>query len=172
MLSESGGALLESKWSMKYLKVPMGNLGKSKAILKYLKFLILSLLHSDSYFRSQLKDHFFLEGFPDTTPNFSQILLVFSLVNPEFVSECHCDHYNAIINCAVHLLSKCKFHEGVHLIHCFHVSTYHLPGMELVLLNEEAIKWLQWHDFGHYNMISAYGAPLSSFFKLLKTAIQ
>lgn len=53
------GALLESKWSMKYLKVPMGNLGKSKAMLKYLKFLRLSLFHSDSSFRSELKDHFF-----------------------------------------------------------------------------------------------------------------
>lgn len=62
----------------------MGNLGKSKSLLKYLKSLILSLLHSDSSFRSEFKYHFFTEGFPDTTPDLCQIPLVRSLATPEF----------------------------------------------------------------------------------------
>ena len=40
----------EFKWGMKYLKVPIGDLGKPRATFKYLEFLILILLHS--FFRS------------------------------------------------------------------------------------------------------------------------
>lgn len=51
ILSVSRGAFLESKGGMKYLEIPMGNLRISRVMLKYLKFLIPSLLYSDSLFR-------------------------------------------------------------------------------------------------------------------------